>query len=535
VDEEREPGRQERAVRVALRSEEPARGHGEWDEQGEHEQGEARPAQLAEDLDVQRVAVHHAELSGPLALPLEPVGARARALQRPVCERVEGDAPVLHAPVGPELAEAVAQIGGVPDRPRLEEGLALVVEPTRGVGHDGGDGDRGQPGPGRGQEHAAARAARDAHGVDPPVGEQPERAERHRAQRGAGHPASDLAGLAGELRELRGGQPVSTVRRAHGQVDRHRRGQQGDGQPPRVRDERVGHDADGRGADAAAREGEEQRGGDDGHDARAEHARHRPLARPRSAVQREREADRAEHAERVPVGEREGQARRVATARARERRGEQARHERGGGERADHERDPAQDAVEVARPRRERAHEGQDEQVGECAVELDHGPDGGVRPARRDERPAGEQGEGAGAQRQRRAPAREGALGEGDPADEQERHDGREERRHAGEEAAGAQGERRRERRGQQQPGARRGDPQPGRAAPRPTRAGPLARSGAAIRILRGPADGLVARSIRVDRHDRGLIGGGHEVAQRSARPRCRAGPVPRVSAGGPR
>ena len=69
---------------------------------------------------------------------------------------------------------------------------------------------------------------------------------------------------------------------------------------------------------------------------------------------------------------------------------------------------------------RVQAHEREDQQIQQAAIELDQRPRGRVRPAGRCKRPDAEQGQHAGGEGERCAPAREGTLGEREPRDEQQ-------------------------------------------------------------------------------------------------------------------
>ena len=126
-------------------------------------------------------------------LPLEPVGARAGAVQRLAPEGVERHAPVLEPPVGPDVAEPRALVGVVGDA-GVRELAHLVLDATGQVGGDGHDREGGEPGDGEAEQHVPALPPRHVDRVEPAVREQAERAQRHRRQRGArDHAATSCA------------------------------------------------------------------------------------------------------------------------------------------------------------------------------------------------------------------------------------------------------------------------------------------------------------------------------------------------------
>ena len=302
-----------------------------------------------------------------LALPHEPERARARAAPRMAPERLPLDAPVLLAVAVAEAREPFAQVAA-----RVAGAAVDAVADPRARHHRG---ERRDQHHGRGDHHRRADR-RHAQGEQTAVEQQPERAQRDGRDDAARHHRQQPVGF----RARRGGaevdlrQPLCPVGLPGRERGRRQRGDQGADQAAGGAEQDQQPDADDGGEDRAAREREVERHHEHRDRRRAGQAHPGRLAQARRHPEVQDEPDRAQHPERVPVGERELQPLDLDAGVRRQLLGQEAGQQRDQAERRDREPEPAQEQPEVARLARHEPEQHEHEQVEQRAVELDDRP-----------------------------------------------------------------------------------------------------------------------------------------------------------------
>jgi hypothetical protein len=135
-----------------------------------------------------------------------------------------------------------------------------------------------------------------------------QRAQHDRRHDAAEHDEREVVSLlhGGRRRRVGTRQQRVVVGRLHRDRRRRRGGEERREQPARAPEQRVGDEPDARDRQASARVGEQERRADHRQRTGGEHA-NTPALVGRGKVQAEHRGDRAEHAERVPVGQRIGE------------------------------------------------------------------------------------------------------------------------------------------------------------------------------------------------------------------------------------